>query len=193
MSPVYQPPASSGGGAVATDVIWDTKGDLAAATGADAAVKVAVGADGLVLTADAASTAGVKWASVASGTLSSSSAYLSADVTMTTAGTYYDSAALTLSAGSYLLIGSVDVLAVTAASRTWDAKLWDGTTKISQAQHTVPGSAAAGTVSLVIAGVVTPGGSTTYKISITSTVNGDHIQGGAPQDKASYLIALKFA
>lgn len=54
--PVYQPAPT-----VATDIIWDTKGDLAAATGADAAIKVAVGSDGQALVADAASSAGVKW------------------------------------------------------------------------------------------------------------------------------------
>lgn len=59
--------AASGSGSVATDAIWDAKGDLAAATGADAAIRVAVGTDGQVLTADSASTAGVKWSTV-SGT-----------------------------------------------------------------------------------------------------------------------------
>lgn len=67
MSPIWQPPAS-GSGSVATDVIWDTKGDLAAATGADAASKVAVGANGTVLTADSTQSTGVGW-SVPIGTI----------------------------------------------------------------------------------------------------------------------------
>lgn len=54
-----------GGGDVATDTIFDTKGDLVAATGADAAVKVPAGTNGHVLTADSAQTAGVKWAAAA--------------------------------------------------------------------------------------------------------------------------------
>lgn len=41
--PVASVGGSAGGGAVASDVIWDTKGDIAGATGADAAVKIAVG------------------------------------------------------------------------------------------------------------------------------------------------------
>lgn len=52
---------------VATDTIWDAKGDLAAATGADAAVAVPVGADGYVLTADSGESAGVKWAATGTG------------------------------------------------------------------------------------------------------------------------------
>lgn len=53
---------SGAGGSVATDSIWDAKGDLSAATGVDAAVRVAAGANDYVLTADSAQAAGVKWA-----------------------------------------------------------------------------------------------------------------------------------
>lgn len=48
-------------GVVATDTIWDTKGDLAAATGADAASKLAAGTDNYVLIADSAQSVGLKW------------------------------------------------------------------------------------------------------------------------------------
>jgi hypothetical protein len=50
------------GGDVATDTIWDAKGDLAVGTGADTAAVLTVGTDGHVLTADAAEVTGVKWA-----------------------------------------------------------------------------------------------------------------------------------
>lgn len=46
---------------VSTDGLWDTKGDLAAATGPDAASKLPAGANNKVLTADSAQTAGLKW------------------------------------------------------------------------------------------------------------------------------------
>lgn len=54
--------AGGAGTNVATDIIWDTKGDLAAATGPNAAVKLPVGTDGHVLTADSGEATGIKWA-----------------------------------------------------------------------------------------------------------------------------------
>jgi hypothetical protein len=46
---------------VASDSIWDAKGDVVVATAANTAIRVAVGADGYVMTADSAETSGVKW------------------------------------------------------------------------------------------------------------------------------------
>lgn len=46
---------------VATDTIWDTKGDIAVATAADTASKLAAGANTKVLTADSAQSTGLKW------------------------------------------------------------------------------------------------------------------------------------
>jgi hypothetical protein len=55
----------AGGGAVATDAIWDAKGDLAVGTGANTAAKLTAGANGLVLVTDSAEATGLKWSSVA--------------------------------------------------------------------------------------------------------------------------------
>jgi len=52
----------SSGGDVATDVIWDAKGDLAAGTGANTAARIAVGSDGAQLYADASTSTGLRWA-----------------------------------------------------------------------------------------------------------------------------------
>jgi hypothetical protein len=56
--------AGGGGGNVATDAIWDAKGDLALGTGADAAARLAVGTTGTVLVADSAETTGARWGAV---------------------------------------------------------------------------------------------------------------------------------
>ena len=51
----------TGGGDVATDPIWDAKGDLAVGTGADTAQRLAKGTDGQVLSALDSETTGLKW------------------------------------------------------------------------------------------------------------------------------------
>lgn len=61
----WGPAAAGGSGSVATDAIWDAKGDIAGGTGANTAARLAVGTDGHVLTADSGETTGMKWAAVA--------------------------------------------------------------------------------------------------------------------------------
>lgn len=50
------------GGSVATDTIFDAKGDLPVGTGADTAQKLTVGSNGKVVTADSSQTTGLKYA-----------------------------------------------------------------------------------------------------------------------------------
>lgn len=50
-----------GGGSVASDTIWDAKGDLAAATGADAAAKLTVGSNGSILVPNSSASNGLAW------------------------------------------------------------------------------------------------------------------------------------
>src|SRR5262245_9967219 len=52
---------------VANDGIWDAKGDLVAATGADAAVRVPVGADGQILYVSSPQPSGLGWAAAPVG------------------------------------------------------------------------------------------------------------------------------
>lgn len=48
-------------GSVATDAIWDAKGDLAVGTGADTGAKLTVGTDGGQIYADASTSTGLRW------------------------------------------------------------------------------------------------------------------------------------
>ena len=56
---------AGGSGDVATDTIWDAKGDLAVGSGSNTATVLTVGANGTVLVADSSATEGVKWDTVA--------------------------------------------------------------------------------------------------------------------------------
>ena len=58
---------ATAGTGVATDGIWDAKGDLAGGTGANTAARLAVGTNGQVLTADSAESTGMKWATPSGG------------------------------------------------------------------------------------------------------------------------------
>jgi hypothetical protein len=53
--------ATGGAGDVATDAIWDAKGDLAVGTGANTAARLAVGADGKYLKAASGEATGLIW------------------------------------------------------------------------------------------------------------------------------------
>ena len=54
-------------GNIATDPIWDAKGDIAVGTGANTASRLPVGSNGQVLTADSGEATGTKWSTI-SGT-----------------------------------------------------------------------------------------------------------------------------
>ena len=58
---------AGGGGDVASDTIWNAKGDLAVGTASDTAARLGVGSNGQVLTADSGETTGLKWAAAGSG------------------------------------------------------------------------------------------------------------------------------
>jgi hypothetical protein len=79
----------AGGGSVATDAIWDAKGDLAGGTGANTAARLAVGANGLSLVANSAQSTGLEWSSVV-GILQSAKATRTAGDVTTTSTTFVD-------------------------------------------------------------------------------------------------------
>lgn len=88
--------------AVATDPIWNAKGDLAGGTGADTAARLAVGTDGQVLTADAAEATGMKWANPAGGGGGGTIVDQTADLSVTSNAAYQDTTlVVALTAGTW--------------------------------------------------------------------------------------------
>jgi hypothetical protein len=99
-------------GAIAASIV-DAKGDLIAATAADAVARVAVGTDGQVLTADSASAAGVKWGAPS---LTGASVYYPVDINPIKTVT----ATVNLPAGwySYALSKSNDIATIGSSTLT---------------------------------------------------------------------------
>lgn len=91
-----------------------TKGDILASPGFNTLNKLAVGTDGFVLTADAASTNGIKWAAAAGGGPTILTAYTTTDTTYNNTSTYANTglSVTVASSGVYQvevsLIGSIN-------------------------------------------------------------------------------------
>lgn len=125
----YAPQATStlgisGGGDVATDAIWDAKGDLAAGTGADTAIRLAVGADGQILTASSTASSGLAWSTPASGGNVSNSGtpadnqlaiWTDATTIEGSSAITYDGTTFTVTGTSSLATTTISSLEVTAA------------------------------------------------------------------------------
>jgi hypothetical protein len=118
----------------------------------------------------------------ASLVLSSVTAALGADVNISTANTYVDGPSVTVGAGTWLLEGHVTLLDTSAAS-TFTAKLVTGSTNLASGEEASQGSSQP--VTIALSTVVTPGSSTTYKISATGTASTNGKIKAATPDNAS--------
>lgn len=77
---------SSGGGSVATDSIWDAKGDIVVATGPDTAVRLPIGFDGQIPIVTSNETTGIRYARPASNHYFSSGSYTPSHAFNSTSG-----------------------------------------------------------------------------------------------------------
>ena len=151
-------------------------------------VQFAVRADGSLVFADA-----TVQTTAAAGAITTATNNLSADVTMTNANQFYDGPSVSLVAGTWLVIGTVTL--INSATGFVTAKLWNGTTASASAggYH----STAASDIALSVSGIVTPGSTTTYKISVASNTTTATIRAvtstNSPGNFASHIRAIKVA
>jgi len=126
--------------------------------------------------------------------LSTTITYLTSQVSMTSANTFYDGPSITIGAGDWFIFGSI-LMESNGANGIITVKLWDGTTIVSTggANWGVSGDAC-----VTLGGFVHPTGSTTYKISAAAAaVNASKIDptpranNTGATNTASYLAAMK--
>ena len=106
------------------------------------------------------------------GALSYQQAFLGADVSMASANTFYDGPTVTLSAGTWLIMGRLFLLDGTGGSGIYALKLWDGTTVATNYQFSGPGVASWMAPAGLQAVVVIASGTPTWKISAASASAG---------------------
>lgn len=116
------------------------------------------------------------------GSLTTVESTLASNVNMPSSNTYYDGPSVSLSPGTWLLVGSVTLLA--NGTNTFSAKLWNGTT-VESSGYGFNDS----TITLV--GLVTVASTTTWKISASSQNGGKTIMATTPGAGASRLVGIK--
>lgn len=164
--------APAGGGAVATDAIWDAAGDLAVGSGANTAVRLAKGTALQVLRVNSGATA-LEWAAASGGPSELGYVQITANVT-TTSTSYVDVPGLsvTVTIGSRPLIVEAWCLGMwhSGANNLSRLRLYDATAAAEIAYGDSRSIATANSSSPrhVIARVTPAAGTRTYKAQIQS-------------------------
>jgi hypothetical protein len=159
-------------GGMVADPLWDAKGDLAVATGSDAAAKLAVGANGQVLTADSAQATGIKWAAAGGGGGGGELAYAQITSLVTVSGTsegaptdVISSGAITYAATKIKIEFYAPATFQTGTLANLTFNLWDDTTNLGQLGFISFPSSGEFDTFVNLARILTPtAGSHTYRI-----------------------------
>lgn len=119
---------------------------------------------------------------------------LGADVNLNNTSTFFDGPSVSLTAGTWLLVGHVAVLD-SAGPASIISRLWDGTTVEDQGIVTTP--AASFFCMIPVSGIVTVGSTTTYKISVKDLTGTTGVMKAASEGvgsaSASSLRAVRIA
>lgn len=127
------------------------------------------GTSGQVLTKNSATNYDVGWITPSSsGTITSASASLSANVSLTTSATWYDGPSVSLAAGTWLVIGQITHNRSTATAEIIYGRISDGTNHYSSTQFYHSSVAGAGIV-LPLVAKITLSATTTIKLQATSS------------------------
>lgn len=139
----------------------------------------------------------IVWDVAPAASLTSSVNHLTGNVTMTTADTFYDGPALTLSAGTWLLVAAITIQGSGGGAQRIIGKLWDGTTVADSGEMNVGTSAYLKFPFCAL--VVIAAGTPTWKVTMTGN-GGAAIMLATPADDntgmtntGSTLIAVKVA
>lgn len=136
--------------------------------------------------ADATVTAG----KLASSLMTTATDALAADVALTSANTYYSGPAVNLTAGVWLVVGSVALYGISSVN-SYTAKLWNGASVASSIQSS--SSSATTFTALSLSGIVTVTGAETWTIAAAATSTGGSMKAACSANGAGNNASSIFA